>query len=281
MTVSNLRSSAAGLISLLAFSVSLVHGQAAQPSGNAPENQATSVLQPKTMAGSTGNSLNVICKGDQLTISANNSTLASILAEVQKCIGTPITIPVGAGNNRFFDTIGPGPIRTVLASLLNGTGFNFVIKSSDSDPQNVQTVVLMARVDDVTLDAAADRALTPARRAYLQMLQNSRVEAQSHNESQNESSTGASDSENTPSDQSAAQQQAPSTAPNVSQEETADQSVATGTTETPPSSKASDASATATAPDSAPKAVDDQITNMEQMFEQRRQMMRTSNPAPQ
>lgn len=277
MRVSNPRS-IASLISLTACIACFSFGQVTQPAGNGSQSHVSPALpgrEPKTKLESSENPLKVVCTGDQLTISANNSTLASILAEVQKCISEPIVIPEGAGNDRFFDTIGPGPIRKVLASLLDATGLNFVIESSDSDPQNIQTVVLMARSETATTDTAADHALTPARRAYLQMLQNSRLETQSHNDS----SAAAAESESGATDQPPAQQPQ-NQANTVSQEPPADPPSANAASEAPPTSSAgSTASAPSSSPDSAP--VDNQITNMEQMFEQRRQMIRNSASPPQ
>jgi len=88
---------------------------------------------------------NVVCKGNQLTIAANNSSLSSILADVRRCTGAKIDVPDAAADGRFFDTIGPGLTREVLSSLLSATSFNFVIVLSDSDPDKVESVMLMAR----------------------------------------------------------------------------------------------------------------------------------------
>ncbi|PYY16043.1 MAG: hypothetical protein DMG60_16080, partial [Acidobacteria bacterium] len=54
-------------------------------------------------------------------------------------------VPESAAKQRLFASLGPGPVRQVLASLLSSTDFNYLIQSSDSDPQKVRTVLLMAR----------------------------------------------------------------------------------------------------------------------------------------
>src|SRR5260370_41861885 len=61
----------------------------------------------------------VVCIGNPMTISANNSTLSSVLAEVHRCMGTRIDIPDAAGTKLMFDHIGPGPASHSLAELLS------------------------------------------------------------------------------------------------------------------------------------------------------------------
>ena len=116
----------------------------------------------------------MLCNGHQLAISARDIPLASILAEVGRCIGVKIDVPPEAADSRFFDSIGPGPVHEVLGALLNATGFNYVIGSSNTQPDKVETVLLMARTvspADSRSDPAGDPTLTPARRAFVQMHQ--------------------------------------------------------------------------------------------------------------
>lgn len=77
-----------------------------------------------------------------LTIVAQNSTLADILLEVRKLTGASIDIPPNA-TERVVTRLGPGPARDVLATLLNGTGFNYVMVGSPSDPAALSALVLM------------------------------------------------------------------------------------------------------------------------------------------
>jgi hypothetical protein len=116
----------------------------------------------------------VTCNGDQLTISADNSTLGSVLTAVQTCIGIQVDIPEGAAESRVFEELGPGPARQVLDSLLSGTDFNFVIGSSVTSPERIEIVSLMARPVEApnAHELAADRSLSTARRAWLQSRQN-------------------------------------------------------------------------------------------------------------
>ncbi len=79
-----------------------------------------------------------------LTVVAENSTLADILSEVRKLTGASIEIPSSA-TERVVTRVGPGPVRDVLASLLNGTSFNYVMVGSHSDPAALSALVLTAK----------------------------------------------------------------------------------------------------------------------------------------
>ena len=81
-------------------------------------------------------------QGGLLTISAQNSTLGEILRDVRKLTGAVIDIPPGSGaNERVIVSLGPGAPRDVLARLLNGSSFDYVMVGSNSDPGAVSSVV--------------------------------------------------------------------------------------------------------------------------------------------
>jgi hypothetical protein len=78
-----------------------------------------------------------------LTISAQNSTLGEILRDVHKLTGATIDVPPSsAANERVVVHLGPGAPRDVLAGLLNGSSFNYVMLGSNSDPSAVASVLL-------------------------------------------------------------------------------------------------------------------------------------------
>jgi hypothetical protein len=79
-----------------------------------------------------------------LTIVAQNSTLGDILREVHRTTGAAIDVPANA-TERVVTKIGPGPAREVLATLLNGSTFNYVMVGSASDPSSLATVMLTGR----------------------------------------------------------------------------------------------------------------------------------------
>jgi hypothetical protein len=79
-----------------------------------------------------------------LAIVAQNSTLADVLREVRKRTGATIDIPPNA-NERVVAQLGPGPVRDVLVSLLNGCSFNYVMLGTATDPNAVSSLVLTAK----------------------------------------------------------------------------------------------------------------------------------------
>jgi hypothetical protein len=81
-----------------------------------------------------------------LSISAQNSTLGEILRDVRRLTGAAIDIPPGsAASERVVTHLGPGAPRDVLAVLLNGSSFNYVMVGSNSDPAAVSSVVLLPK----------------------------------------------------------------------------------------------------------------------------------------
>lgn len=79
-----------------------------------------------------------------LTIVAQNSTLGDILRDVHKLTGASIDIPPNA-TERVVTRLGPGAPRDVLASLLNGSGFNYVMVGSNSNPTAIASILLTTK----------------------------------------------------------------------------------------------------------------------------------------
>jgi hypothetical protein len=79
-----------------------------------------------------------------LTIVAQNSTLGDILRDVHKLTGASIDVPPHA-TERVFTRLGPGAPRDVLAALLNGSSFNYVMVGSSADPSSLVSVVLTSK----------------------------------------------------------------------------------------------------------------------------------------
>ena len=96
-------------------------------------------------------------EGGLLAISAHNSTLSEILRDVRKLTGASIEIPQGA-SERVVADLGPGAPRDVLALLLNGTSFNYVMLGSNSDPKAVSSVILMLKPSAAELAASSNQA---------------------------------------------------------------------------------------------------------------------------
>jgi hypothetical protein len=95
-----------------------------------------------------------------LTIVAQNSTLSEILRDVHKLTGASIEVPPNA-TERVVTRLGPGPPRDVLASLLNGSSFNYVMVGSSSNPTSVVSVVLTAKPSTGTGQTATSTSQPP------------------------------------------------------------------------------------------------------------------------
>jgi|SRR5271165_2259228 len=91
--------------------------------------------------------LEVSFRGGLLSISSNKASLSEVLFAVHERTGAEIPIPAGAELEKVVVDLGPGPAPEVLAHLLNGSRFNFLILSSSSDPAVLDRVILSSRPD--------------------------------------------------------------------------------------------------------------------------------------
>jgi len=82
-----------------------------------------------------------------LTIVAPNSTLGDILRGVRKHTAADIDIPATA-SERVATRLGPGPAREIVAELLNGSHFNYVLLGSPENANLLVRVVLVAKTPD-------------------------------------------------------------------------------------------------------------------------------------
>lgn len=82
-------------------------------------------------------------QNNELTIVAPNSTLADILRAVRKQTGADIDVP--SAPERVVTHLGPGPARDVLADLLNGSRFNYVLLGSPGNEAVLTRVVLVLK----------------------------------------------------------------------------------------------------------------------------------------
>jgi len=80
-----------------------------------------------------------------LSIRANRVTLSEVLYAIQQRTGADISIPAGAEQERVVAEYEPAPAAEVIARLLNGSSFNFMILNSATDPRQIDRVILSAR----------------------------------------------------------------------------------------------------------------------------------------
>lgn len=89
-----------------------------------------------------------------LTIKANKAALSEILFAVQQQTGASVSVPPGTDQERVVVDLGPAPAPEVLAQLLHGSKFNFLILSSASDPRQLDRVILSPRSDGGAMPVA-------------------------------------------------------------------------------------------------------------------------------
>ena len=81
----------------------------------------------------------------RMSIWANRASLADVLNEVHRKTGADVPIPAGAQQELVVTSIGPAPVREVLAALLNGSQFNFIVVGYDGDPGRLKSLILIPR----------------------------------------------------------------------------------------------------------------------------------------
>jgi antitoxin (DNA-binding transcriptional repressor) of toxin-antitoxin stability system len=89
-----------------------------------------------------------------LGIRANKATLSEVLYAVQQRTGAEVSIAAGAEQEKVVADIAPGPAPEVLARLLNGSKFNFLILSAVDDPRKLDRVILSVRPDGAFMPLA-------------------------------------------------------------------------------------------------------------------------------
>jgi hypothetical protein len=82
-----------------------------------------------------------------LSISSDRASLSEVLFAVHQRTGAEIAIPAGAEQEKVAVELGPAPASEVMAHLLNGSKFNFMILSSASDSRNLDQVILSPRAE--------------------------------------------------------------------------------------------------------------------------------------
>jgi hypothetical protein len=112
----------------------------------APQSQQPPTPPPPTPTPEQGPSSppEVTLRSGQLTILAKNSTLGDVLNAVRAKTGASVDMPPSS-NERVVGQFGPGAPRDVMAQLLNGSHYDYVLLGSAGDPGALKKVVLTAR----------------------------------------------------------------------------------------------------------------------------------------
>jgi hypothetical protein len=117
-----------------------VNGQAPPPQSSAGAGAQQS-QQPYGLALQPANPPNISYANGQLSIIANNSSLADIVTAIERATGVRVegTRP---DSERVFGQFGPGSPRDVLNSLFDGSRYDFILVGSLENPADVRTIIL-------------------------------------------------------------------------------------------------------------------------------------------
>jgi hypothetical protein len=135
----------------------LVRGQGPSP----VEAERSSAGSSLAAAGAPLDAPVVTYRNGQLTIDAENSTLAAVLELVAEKTGAVIEVPPGSGLERIVEHTGPGRAEDVLARLLNGSPFDFVIVGSPQPPHVPMQVLLSLHTADTPASLPPQLPQTP------------------------------------------------------------------------------------------------------------------------
>jgi len=95
--------------------------------------------------------LTIHYRDGKLTIISLNNPLHDVLRGIGKQLGASVEFPPSA-NDHVFGQIGPGRASDVVASLLFGVNFNYVISVSAEDPNQLTRVVLSSKPPPLPAD---------------------------------------------------------------------------------------------------------------------------------
>jgi hypothetical protein len=136
------------LLALSLLSVNIVNAQGTavgcetQNTNSRCATAQTSSSSPGTVQPKSSSLPRVTYRDGQLTITALNASLGDVLRAVSTQTGAVIEFPADRAGERFSAQTSPGPVRDVLAKLFNGSGFNYVMLASPTNPNLLQRMIL-------------------------------------------------------------------------------------------------------------------------------------------
>ncbi len=99
----------------------------------------------------------------RLRIVADNSTLAAVLEQVRAATGAAVEASAFVGMERVTVRLGPAAPREVMADLLNGSSYNYVLLGSQRDPSVLERIIVTQRGAPVASSGAAPASVFPVR----------------------------------------------------------------------------------------------------------------------
>jgi hypothetical protein len=96
--------------------------------------------------------------GGKLTIRAQGQDFTTVMDAVRSATGIAMEVPPGGENEKVFVNIGPVPVRDALVALLDGSNYDYIILTSEQDPQLAKRLILSLRAGQ---DGSAVAAAQP------------------------------------------------------------------------------------------------------------------------
>jgi hypothetical protein len=90
-----------------------------------------------------------------LTIVAENSTMADVLTQLRAATGIKIETLGGPSGERIAARIGPAPVRDVILSLVQGSGYDFIILGVEGRPDAVERLILTPKASSGAVTASS------------------------------------------------------------------------------------------------------------------------------
>jgi len=130
------------------------HAKSKPPASPAPVPQTLPPPTPLTPEQMPAAPPQVTYRNGLLSIVATNSTLSDILHAVATRTGATVDAPAQLTGERVAARIGPGTPREVLADLLTGPRFDYILVGADGDPNAVRSIILSANRSSPSAGAA-------------------------------------------------------------------------------------------------------------------------------
>lgn len=126
----------------------------AKPQVSSVVARKTRIARPAPIVDPVVNGARVRFEDGKLSIHATNATLSEVLFQIQKVTGAEIAVPAGTEQQRVAGDFGPGSASEVLGDLLNGSGLNFVVIGSPTDPTQLRSVLLSKKEGEADAPSA-------------------------------------------------------------------------------------------------------------------------------
>lgn len=105
----------------------------------------------------------VIFRDGLLTVHAHGANLAEVLNAIQRKIGASFEFPDSAAQESVAVDLGPASPHDVLAQILNGSRFDYIVLGKQDDPNEIASVMLQEKSG---AEAGQSAASYPAPGAY-------------------------------------------------------------------------------------------------------------------